>query len=121
MSAKTLAKGVWIVSFFASWCGPCRRELPDLDTFYGEHKKRGLRILAVGVDVDDKAMRSFAADLKLSYDVAFDPTAVAMGAFGVRGMPTAFLAVDGQIRERLVGINADKTKEFKAAALAALK
>ncbi|MCO4763050.1 MAG: thioredoxin domain-containing protein [Myxococcales bacterium] len=122
MTERVLRGHVTIVSFFASWCGPCRRELPDLNTFYAEHKAKGLKVLAIGVDKRPQAAKDFVASLKLNFDVAYDAKAVSMGAFGVKGMPTAFLVGrDGKILRRLVGINAGKVSVFKAAALAALK
>lgn len=122
VTQRILLKKVTIVSFFASWCGPCRRELPDLNKFYQAHKSEGLKILAIGVDKRPAAAKTFVEKLKLSFDVAYDARALSMGAFGVKGMPTAFLVGrDGRILRRLVGINAAKVAAFKAAALAELK
>jgi len=117
---KQLEKGVWIVSFFASWCGPCQRELPQLETFYGEHNAKGLNVLSIGVDMNEQSMRTFIDGLKLTYKVAYDAKAVSMGKFGVRGMPTSFVVVNGKIARRLVGINKTKMDLFKQTALDAL-
>ena len=118
---RSLLGHVTVVTFFASWCGPCRRELPDLNVFYQAHKNKGLKILAIGVDKRPQAAKEFVATLNLTYGVAFDAKALSMGAFGVKGMPTSFLVGrDGHIVERLVGINAAKVAAFKAKALALL-
>ncbi len=112
---------VTIVSFFASWCGPCRRELPSLQELFAEHGKRGLQVLAIGVDTEEKAARDFVETLKLSYTVAFDGQAVSMGRFGVKGMPTAFLVdSEGIVQDRLVGMNEQEVTAFKAKAVGLL-
>ena len=118
VTPATLKGKVTIVSFFASWCGPCRRELPELEKFWQEHRGKGVAVLAIGVDTDADAAKRFAEELKLTFPVGLDEKAIAMGAFGVRGMPTAFV-VDrqGRIARRLVGANADKLNAFKQAAL----
>ncbi len=118
LTEKSLQGKVTMVSFFASWCGPCRRELPDLQTFWTEHKKKGIHVLAIGVDKVAADSKRFIEEMKVTYDVGYDDKAIVMGAFGVRGMPTAFL-VDrsGNIKRRLVGINAAKMAAFKQAAL----
>lgn len=122
ITKASLRGKVTIVSFFASWCGPCRKELPDLQTFYDTHKGSGLEVLAINVDKVADSGKSFVADLKLNYRIGYDDKAVTMGQFGVRGMPTAFvLDRKGRIADRIVGINAEKMAAFKAAALDLLK
>ena len=115
VTEKSFLGHVTVVAFFASWCGPCKRELPELDKLYAEHVGRGLRVLAVGVDTEASAARSFVEPLKLGYDIAFDPDAISMGRFGVKGMPTSFI-VDrkGEVRHRLVGIKKEELDEFRA-------
>ncbi len=109
---------VTIVSFFASWCGPCRREMPELERFYGEQRAAGLHILAIGVDTVQAQSEAFVDEIKPTFDIAFDPDARSMGAFGVKGMPTTFLVGrDGRIVERLVGINGAKVKAFQTRAI----
>lgn len=121
LDAAWLKGHVTIVSFFASWCGPCRREMPELERFYQENKAAGLRILSIGVDTRRAQSEAFVDEVKPSFEIAFDPEAVSMGAFGVKGMPTTFLVGrDGKIAQRLVGINAEKVKAFQDAAKALL-
>ena len=121
LTEASLKGKVTIVSFFASWCGPCRRELPDLQELYQEHKSKGLRVLAIGVDTTEKAARDFVATLNLDYTVAYDEKSVSLGRFGVKGMPTAFLVDQaGIVQGRLEGTNAEKLKAFKAKAVGLL-
>ena len=118
VTSASLKGKVTIVSFFASWCGACRRELPDLQKFWTEHKAKGVELLAVGVDTDAADSKRFVEELKVGFRVGYDAKAVAMGAFGVRGMPTSFVVDrNGRVIRRLVGINAEKMAAFKRAAL----
>jgi len=120
ITEKEMKDAVHIVAFFASWCGPCRKELPLLNDFYLENRSKGLKVLAIGVDLDQTKAKTFIEGMKLEYSVGYDPQAVSMGACSVKGMPTALLVDnEGIIRARLVGINQTKTNVFldKARAL----
>ncbi len=125
-SAGRLGPDAWrgkvsIVSFFASWCGPCRREMPELDAFYRAHAGKGLQVFGIGVDVRPADAERFIDEVKPSFPVAIDAEAESMGLFGVKGMPTTYLiGRDGRIVSRLVGINAEKVKAFQDRALALL-
>ena len=119
ITAKDLQGKVTIVSFFASWCGPCRKELPALQTFYAAHRKEGVQVIALGVDTEEQAARDFIGGLELSFTVAYDAEAISMGRWGVKGMPTAFLVdQQGVVRQRLVGAKDAELKALEAAALA---
>lgn len=112
---------VTVVSFFASWCGPCRREMPELDAFYRAHAAKGLQVFGIGVDVRPADAERFIDEVKPSFPIAIDPEAESMGLFGVKGMPTTYLiGRDGRIVARLIGINAEKVKVFQDRALALL-
>jgi peroxiredoxin len=123
LDESALRGHVTVVSFFASWCAPCRRELPELAELYRALGPQGLQVIAIGVDTDEAHGRSFAAGLGLPFTVAFDPKSVALGRFGVKSMPTSFLVgPDGVVRDRVVGANPKKLQvlaEHIRAALAA--
>ncbi len=82
-----------VMSFWASWCGPCRKELPALSEFQKTHP--GVVFLAVNVDRDRAAAEGFLEKVDVDIPVAFDPDAKALGQYGVTSMPTLFL-VDKQ-------------------------
>ncbi len=84
-----------VLSFWASWCAPCRRELPALSRWAKEHAD--VVILAVNVDRAAKDAEAFIDTVAFDVPVAFDPDASHLGKYGVTSMPTMFL-FDGQGR-----------------------
>ena len=94
-----------ILNFFASWCGPCRRETPLLARFY--RASRG-NVVIIGVDADDKApaARRFVAAYGVTYPVGFESTSAVADAYGVSeiGIPeTFFLDSRHRIVKRILG------------------
>jgi cytochrome c biogenesis protein CcmG/thiol:disulfide interchange protein DsbE len=78
-----------IVNFFASWCGPCRKETPQLARFYrAEHG----RVAVVGLDENDSASaaRKFVRATGVTYPVGFDPAVQAGSAYRITGIPQTF-------------------------------
>lgn len=104
-----------VVTFWASWCGPCRAELPALSTFAKSHKD--VEFLALNVDRDRKAADTFLEKIPVDLPVAYDHDAVTMGNFSVTSMPTLFLiAADGTVAFKHVGYSTEKGfKELEAA------
>ena len=69
---KELAGKVVVVNFWATWCPPCRKEMPDLETLYKRFKNQGLVILAIS-DEDAGKVKPFIAQEKVSYPILLDP------------------------------------------------
>jgi peroxiredoxin len=87
---RALAGKVVLVNFWATWCPPCRKELPDLEALYQRYRSRGLVILAVS-DEDAGKVRPFVADHKLTYPVLLDPGRKVNELFHVEGIPKTFV------------------------------
>ena len=91
ISHKDLKGKVTLLNFFASWCGPCKKEMPYLVKHHEEFGKKGLQILGVGVDDEGSASLDFAKSYGVKYPVATDPDNVLMGTWQVYSMPATFL------------------------------
>lgn len=81
------------VDFWASWCLPCLRSLPQINTLYQKYRDQGFEVVAITIDDPIEDAQDFMDDLEvpLSYHVVADQTADIMDAYGVVGMPTSFL------------------------------
>ncbi len=87
---RELAGKVVLVNFWATWCPPCRKEMPDLDTLYREYRGKGLVILAVS-DEERSKVAPFLAEHPVSYPVLLDPGRKVNDEFIVRGIPKSFV------------------------------
>jgi thiol-disulfide isomerase/thioredoxin len=95
-----------ILNFWASWCPPCRAEMPALARVHADLASEGLEILAVNVTRQDSeaAARGFIADLGLDLPVAFDRDGQVERSYLVRALPTTFfIDAEGVIRTVIIG------------------
>ena len=91
--ADFLGKKALVVGFWASWCGPCQEELPQLAAFYNRTRKRGsdYEMVAISIDDDPAAARKAAADMKLPFPVLLDPGGHISRQYRVSAIPELFL------------------------------
>jgi thiol-disulfide isomerase/thioredoxin len=89
-SLKNLHGKVVLVNFWATWCPPCRKEMPDMEALYQRFKGRGLVILAIS-DEDASKVEPFIAAAKYSYPILLDPGRKANRLFAIEGIPKSFL------------------------------
>jgi len=87
---KSLKGKVVLLNFWATWCPPCNRELPDMQALYDKYKDKGLVVLAV-TDEESAKVRPFIAKRKLSYPVLLDPGRKVNDEFGIEGIPKTFV------------------------------
>ena len=97
-------KGYLLVDFWASWCLPCLKEIPALNTLYAKYHTLGkLDLLGLSLDEGGRALVQAAVKKHgITYPVAMGSAKLAE-AFGVQGFPTAFLLKDGKIVKVLAG------------------
>jgi cytochrome c biogenesis protein CcmG, thiol:disulfide interchange protein DsbE len=109
LTPEALRGHVVLVNVWATWCGPCRAEMPLLERMAARHRARGLVVLGLSVDRAPDAVRAYLRSRGVTYPVAVvgpgggGPSGVA--AFGgVRGYPTSFLLDrDGVVRHAVLG------------------
>ena len=80
-----------LVNFWATWCPPCREEMPAMERLYQQHKDRGLMLVAVSLDADPSLVSPYLKESKLTFPVALDPKAEVANKYGVRALPSSFV------------------------------
>ena len=92
-----------VVNFFASWCGPCKAELPEFEEVSNEVGDR-VQFLGVNTDFEQDAWLRLVADTGVTYPTVFQPSNELFTASGGLGMPTTvFIAADGTVQHTFSG------------------
>lgn len=106
-AARTLAdyKGrVVILNIWATWCQPCRTEMPSMEKLYKEFAPQGLEIVAVSIDDAgaDQTIRDFVKEFGLTFTILHDPAAETARRYQVTGYPESFvIGREGTIRRKV--------------------
>ncbi|GEA11510.1 TlpA disulfide reductase family protein [Alteromonas sp. KUL49] len=105
-----------IVNFWASWCGPCREELPAFEALYQDYVDLGVTVLAVNVDDDSAKAQSMLADMDISFPVLYDPNGDVSELYDVSAMPTTVM-IDRNGDTRLIhkGYKSGDEKQYEKA------
>jgi len=93
------------INFWATWCAPCRLEMPTMEKAYQKYKGKGLEILAVSVDAGSKnAVKNFMDELRLTFPALLDPKMEVLGFYRFSAIPASILIdTQGIIRFRELG------------------
>ena len=117
-------KVIW-VDFWASWCVPCRRSFPWMNTMHDKYGDQGLQIIAVNLDKERALADGFLAEVPAQFSLRFDPAGALAKQFGVQAMPSSFLLdASGNVLAQHFGFKVADAKVYEqaiAAALAAAK
>ena len=106
---KTLAdyRGkVVLLNVWATWCEPCRVEMPSIEKLHREFGPEGLAVVAVSVDDPgtEDHVREFAKELGLTFEILHDPTQSTRASYQVTGFPETFIiGREGTIRKKMIG------------------
>lgn len=114
---------VVLLNVWATWCEPCRQELPELARLHRQHKDEGFTVLGVSIDGarDEGKVRSMASQFALPFPILLDPRSRTVTELQVVGYPTTFvISRSGQIRWRRDGIITEHDAELATALKAAL-
>lgn len=100
---------VIILNFWATWCGPCRQEIPGFVDLYKKYNEKGLEIIGVSVDQNGwDAVTPFVKNYQINYPIFMFNMQVIKDYGGIRGIPTTFIINrDGGIVEKIVGLRPD--------------
>jgi len=91
ISLKDFKGKLVFLNFWASWCVPCREEMPAMERLYQQYKTKGFVILAVNVKDSRKDALAFIKELKLTYPIVLDPDGDVGLLYGAFGLPTTYL------------------------------
>jgi len=110
---RDLRGKVVLVNFWATWCPPCRKEMPDLDALYNKFKGQGFVVLAIS-DEEAAKVSPFISERRISYPVLLDPGRTLNDLFIVEGIPKSFIydrdgkmvaqSIDMRTRDQFLGM-----------------
>lgn len=106
---------VVFINFWATWCAPCRLEIPDFISLQEEYGDRGFQVLGVALDEDGlEKVRSYAEEIGINYPIVFDDYTLANKLGGVFAMPSTYMIdANGIIRGRKIGYFPEEEMEEK--------
>lgn len=99
ISLADLKGQVVLINFWASWCGPCRQEMPILDQLYHSYKEAGFMMIGVNVEPNARDAEKFLKGTPVSFPILFDPHSQVSSLYQVSGMPsTVIVDRNGKVR-----------------------
>jgi len=105
-----------LVNFWASWCGPCRKEMPVLQKLQDKYQDLGVNVWGINVEQENQAGKDFLADLDLSFSIFFDQTNTLSASYQVEAMPTTVIIDrDGVVRYVFRGYKDGYEKKYAKA------
>jgi thiol-disulfide isomerase/thioredoxin len=122
LALQDLRGRVVLLTFWASWCEPCRTELPVFETLHREIGAEGLAVVAINARERVPAIREFWRSLDLTFPIVLEPRGEIQRKYGVLGLPTTFLvARDGRAVARAIGPRDRATPRFRELVLTLLR
>lgn len=96
-----------ILNFWATWCPPCRAEIPDMDKFYSSYKDKDIVILGVNLtkaEQDQTSVKSFIKEYRVTYPIPLDKESLVAEMYQVSAIPTSYIIdPQGTIIQKIVG------------------
>ena len=92
LALKDFRGGSVFLNFWATWCSPCKKEMPSMERLYRRHKQRGFAIVAISIDTGGtESVASFVRQLGLTFPIGLDPDLQVANRYTVRALPSSFL------------------------------
>jgi cytochrome c biogenesis protein CcmG, thiol:disulfide interchange protein DsbE len=108
---------VLMINVWATWCLPCRVEMPSIEALNKDYAPKGLKIVAVSIDDPgtDSTIRAFVKQYGLTFEILHDPQARITEAYDISGYPETFIVgKDGVIRKKLMSATDWNTPEARS-------
>lgn len=104
--SEDFAGKLLVVNFWASWCGPCKLEIPHLVELYDKYRDRGVVVIGIAIDpAGPEVLKAFADDMEVSYPMLVGDEKIFNDFGGLFGLPTTFVVdQNGAIRKKFVGL-----------------
>ena len=107
---------VTLINFWASWCAPCRDELPALQKIYDKYRERSFEIVGINLDKKQQNAQTSVKRYGLNFTVLHDPNSTVVRLYKGQAMPCSYLLdQDGVIREVFNGFSAKKQVQMEKA------
>ena len=96
--SDNIGKKIVVLNFFATWCGPCREEMPELNRYFNEHKAESFIVLGIDAEESSESVAGFLDDLKVDFPAGVDSGSIRK-LYAVEAYPTTVLiGVDGKVQ-----------------------
>jgi peroxiredoxin len=108
--SDNIGKKIIILNFFATWCGPCKEEIPELNRFYEKHKEEPFILIGINDDEREDKVRDFIKEYDVRFPIGIDKDSKIQKMYTVTGFPTTiFIGADGIVHIYEIGpiMNAD--------------
>jgi thiol-disulfide isomerase/thioredoxin len=104
LNLSTFRGQVVLLNFWATWCAPCREEIPEFMNLQNKYRSQGLQVIGISLDDDAKPVLGFYDQFKINYPIAIGDAGLAERYGGILGLPVSFLiGCDGRIYSRYSG------------------
>ncbi len=105
ISRSSFGGKVLVLNFWASWCGPCIQEIPALEALHQAGKDRGLVMLGISVDKNEKSYRRFLERHKVTFLTAHDPEQQVNDLYGTYRYPETYvISAEGKVLLKKIGV-----------------
>ena len=113
-SSEALRGKVALIDFWATWCAPCRKEMPGFEELQKKYRDQGLVVVGIALDSDPAEVAKFARELGVTYTLLLSNSEVEKGWGPIQGVPTTYLVDrNGSVRKKLIGF--EYKEEFEKA------